>query len=422
MQAALLREMGAPEASVEIVLTAQANLEATEDAPSLMVQEAAAAAAYWGAWEQFPVHFAHKDESRIPAHWRTFGGRTSPLTASPRKAANPANALLNYCYAMLEAEARIAAITVGLDPGMGFLHADLVRRDSLACDLIEAVRPEADRLVYEVLTTTTFSRQDFFETRQGVCRVLPPLTQVLAEMAPRSARAIGPVAEHVARVLTAERVLDLEQSGQDASRGSGRGRQRLTRPTTRNGNSPTPATRRAFPTPLTQANRRAGRKATFPASEATAPTTARRSLVRRCRTCGTMLEGERNEQEYCTACYPEHKAETLAALMRAGPAALAERRAGGDDPAHSDAADRAKGARNLQHMQAAEAWERDHGKGDAALDREQFAREILPLLQSVPIRRIQRATGLTLRYVSLIRRGDVIPHPRHWDILRTLTN
>jgi CRISPR-associated endonuclease Cas1 len=424
-QAALLRDINAPATSIEIVMTAQANLDAADDAPSLLLQEATAAAAYWGAWEQLPVHFARKDEPSIPAHWGTFGGRTSPLTASPRKAANPANALLNYCYAMLEAEARIAALTVGLDPGMGFLHADQVRRDSLACDLMEVVRPEVDRFVYEVLSTTTFSRQDFFETRQGVCRMLPPLTQMLAETAPRWARAIGPVAEKVAHVLAAEPVVEFRQSGQNAYSGSTHGRQRLNRPTTRNGNAPTSATRRTLPTPLTQANRRAGRKAiskvTSPVGDATAPTKARRSLVRRCRTCGAVLDADHKDAAYCATCHPEHKAKTLAAFMRAGPEALAERRARGDDPAHSDAADRAKGTRNLQHMQAAEAWEQEHDKGDAALDRAQFTREILPLLQSIPIRQIQRATGLSLRYVSLIRRGEVVPHPRHWTTLAALS-
>lgn len=419
-QAALLRDMGGPEASIEIVLTAQTNLKASDDAPSLLVQEATAAAAYWGAWEQLPVQFAKKDEPRVPAHWRTFGARTSPLTASPRKAANPANALLNYLYAMLEAEAGIAALTVGLDPGMGFLHADQVRRDSLACDLMEVVRPEVDRFVYEVLTSTTFSRQDFFETRQGVCRVLPPLTQVLAETAPRWARTIGPVAEQVARILAAERVVDLVPSQRDAS--TVHARHSLTQPNT--SHTTATAKRRAQPTPLTQANRRAGRKVSSPDPETTATTqdTPRRALVRRCRTCGAVLDAVHKDAGYCATCHPEHKAETLAAFMRAGPDALAERRANGNDPAHSEASNRAKGTRNLQHMQAAEVWEREHGDRNESVDREQFTREILPHLQSVPVRQIQRATGLSLRYVSLIRRGDVIPHLRHWATLAALTS
>jgi hypothetical protein len=47
-----------------------------------------------------------------------------------------------------------------------------------------------------------------------------------------------------------------------------------------------------------------------------------------------------------------------------------------------------------------------------------FQREILPLLQGVPLRRLVKATGLSLRYCSLIRRGEKVPHPRHWEAFR----
>jgi CRISPR/Cas system-associated endonuclease Cas1 len=42
--------------------------------------------------------------------------------------------MLNYLYALLESEARIAAAAAGLDPGIGFLRVDTDARDSLACD------------------------------------------------------------------------------------------------------------------------------------------------------------------------------------------------------------------------------------------------------------------------------------------------
>ena len=44
-----------------------------------------------------------------------------------------------------------------------------------------------------------------------------------------------------------------------------------------------------------------------------------------------------------------------------------------------------------------------------------FQREILPLIQNVALSQLRRATGLSLRYVSLIRRGEKPPHPRHWE-------
>ena len=56
-------------------------------------------------------------------------------------------------------------------------------------------------------------------------------------------------------------------------------------------------------------------------------------------------------------------------------------------------------------------WGEAHGK---LVDLSAFRRDILPLNQNVPLSRLQRATGLSLRYASLIRRGERTPHPRHW--------
>ena len=83
--------------------------------------ESQAALAYWSAWRTLPINFPKIDLRRVPAHWLGFGARISPLTASPRLAANPPNAILNYLYALLEAEARLASASLGLDPGLGGL-------------------------------------------------------------------------------------------------------------------------------------------------------------------------------------------------------------------------------------------------------------------------------------------------------------
>src|ERR1700720_3086532 len=104
----------------------------------------------------------------------SFGARISPLTRSPRLAANPPNAILNYLYALLESEARLAAAELGLDPGMGFLHVDTPARDSLACDLMEPVRPQVDALLLDWLTRGLLKREWFFERRNGNCRLMGP--------------------------------------------------------------------------------------------------------------------------------------------------------------------------------------------------------------------------------------------------------
>src|SRR5438552_15378794 len=161
--------------------------------------EAHAARVYWRPWRQARVRFDAEDAKRRPRHWRVFGSRISSLTdPSPRKAVNPANAVLNYLYAILEAEARTAALAVGLDPGLGIIHSDRSNRGALACDLMEPVRPAVDRYVFELLGHRTFTKEDVFELLDGQCRLLPPLTHDLAATASEWARLVRPIAGEVA--------------------------------------------------------------------------------------------------------------------------------------------------------------------------------------------------------------------------------
>jgi hypothetical protein len=55
-------------------------------------------------------HFAARDRPRIPPHWLVYEGRRSVLASANanRKAERPLNALLNYAFALLEAEATLA--------------------------------------------------------------------------------------------------------------------------------------------------------------------------------------------------------------------------------------------------------------------------------------------------------------------------
>jgi hypothetical protein len=111
------------------------------------------------------------------------------------------NALLNYLYALLEAETTLALHAAGLDPGLGIWHTDERHRDSLALDVMEAVRPAVDRYVLDPLTQTTFRARDFHETGRGVCRILPPLTHRLADAMPALAAAVEPIVVHLGRIL-----------------------------------------------------------------------------------------------------------------------------------------------------------------------------------------------------------------------------
>ena len=96
------------------------SLKSAQRLETVLGVEANAASAYWSAWSKLPVQYPRADLVRVPEHWKIFGARVSPLTGSPRLAVNPPNVVLNYLHSILEAEARLAAAELGLDPGLGF--------------------------------------------------------------------------------------------------------------------------------------------------------------------------------------------------------------------------------------------------------------------------------------------------------------
>jgi CRISPR/Cas system-associated endonuclease Cas1 len=92
--------------------------------------------------------------------------------------------MLNFLYSLLESESRLAAAALGLDPGMGVLPVHTKARDSLACDLMEAVRPQVDAFLFDWLTRDPLKRDWFFEQRDGNCRLMTTLAVELAQTAP----------------------------------------------------------------------------------------------------------------------------------------------------------------------------------------------------------------------------------------------
>jgi CRISPR/Cas system-associated endonuclease Cas1 len=136
---------------------------------------------YWKVWQNIRITFPGKDLSGVPEHWRRFDSRASPLSSSPRLAANPVNAILNYLYALLEAECSLAVAALGLDPEMGLLHMDTINRDSLACDLMEPIRPDVDAYLLKWITDRPLKKNWFFEERNGNCRLMADLASQLAQ-------------------------------------------------------------------------------------------------------------------------------------------------------------------------------------------------------------------------------------------------
>jgi hypothetical protein len=89
-------------------------------------------------------------------------------------------------------------------------------------------------------------------------------------------------------------------------------------------------------------------------------------------------------------------------------------KAEGLDPTHGGKAAGRRGATIAEQKRQAAEWDQANPK---PADPEVFRREILPLIQGAPLRRLVEVTGLSLRYCSLIRRGEKVPHPRHWGAL-----
>ena len=78
------------------------------------------------------------------------------------------NCLLSFLYALLRNDCVAALTAAGLDPFVGFLHADRPARPSLALDLMEEFRPWlADRVALTLINRQQIAPGDFREREGG---------------------------------------------------------------------------------------------------------------------------------------------------------------------------------------------------------------------------------------------------------------
>jgi CRISPR-associated endonuclease Cas1 len=358
----LLRDLHA----ARIIASARDALTTAQTIPAIRLLESQAALAYWSAWRAVPIIFPKNDLQRVPDHWRTFGTRVSPLTGSPRLAVNPPNAMLNYLYALLESETHLAAAAMGLDPGIGLLHVDTDARDSLACDLMEPVRPQVDAYLLDWLTREPLRREWFFEQRDGNCRLMGSFAVRLSETARTWGRAVAPIAEWVAHELW--------------STTSKRVRPRL------------PATR------LTQNHKREAKGVSLdvPPPEPPRP-------PRICLGCGApIIYGK----SFCSSCgVVIARDELIKSAMR------------GRIAAQSPEAQARRTETQLRNANALLTWEKS---GQPKITDEVYRNEIQPRLAGVTIPTIMSALNVCASYAADIRAGRRRPHPRHWETLARL--
>jgi CRISPR-associated protein Cas1 len=82
---------------------------------------------------------------------------------------DPVNALLSLAYAMIVREWTVVALSVGLDPYLGFYHQPKYGRPALALDLMEEFRPlVGDSLVLTVVNTGEVTAEHFVEALGAV--------------------------------------------------------------------------------------------------------------------------------------------------------------------------------------------------------------------------------------------------------------
>jgi len=364
-----------------------AALEAAEDMHAVRAAEGRAAAAYWSAWESVPVQWVRRDEPRIPEHWQQFGPRLSPVSQAPRQAATPGNALLNYLYSILEAETVTACRTIGLDAGMGLLHTDKANRQSLALDVMEPVRPLVDAWLYRTLQNRVFTWDDFGEVRDGVCRILPPLTHALSETAPDWYRAVAPYVEHVAKTLHATiDTLALPSAYVHVQ------------------NRPSATVKvRPMGARLTNANKlRSGNRPSRTAQPKPLPSA--------CRVCGVVLEDASGL--YCEDCNP---AVQLERERHERERAEREQQARAAEP--GTIASFSPSLTKTRAEQRREMLAFDRQYPGVRFDQTVYRERVLPALTRLRVEDIERALGVVRHQAYRYRDGRSIPHARFWEPL-----
>ena len=126
--------------------------------------EGEAAANYFGVFQ-----YLLSDKSGF-----TFDGRNR------RPPRDPINALLSFLYSVLGKDISGALQGVGLDPQVGFLHADRPGRDSLAQDILEEFRAWwVDRLALSLVNRGQIRLQDFITEASGAINIKPDARKLL---------------------------------------------------------------------------------------------------------------------------------------------------------------------------------------------------------------------------------------------------
>ncbi len=313
----------------------------------LMLHEARAAGHYWGSLEGLPLTFIRKDQGRIPEHWLHLGGRISPISKRAMHAATPGQAVLNYTYAVAESLCSIELAAVGLHPEVGIVHTDVDSRRSMALDLIETVRPVADRLNFQYFQQQVFRKSDFWETERGSVRLGLEVRKAIVCNA----------------FLLEGQVRDYAAGLRDRLSGYGGKGQR----------------------------RRAVKMGDL-------------ELVPVCEYCGAALPGNRGTTVrcVCAGCLEIQRTENLSGGNAPGfkwsETALSK-------------ISKTQRAKNQDRLTWEAQFDEDELEAQTRRERQRFITEIYPRLSSITVTRLAKQVGVSPRYASLVKKGLAVPHP-----------
>jgi hypothetical protein len=288
---------------------------------------------------------------------------------------------------------------LGLDPGIGFMDADMRNRDGFVLDLMEPARPIADELTVRMCADQAFRRGDFAEDNRGVIRLLSPLNLRLTGAMPSFGSSLAPIVETVATMLG-------NASPYDVS-------------------TPTALTRSKH---RATARRAVGQRSRDATPIEVDPAILASRLKRRqrppapgiatlpwpvCGECGEPVPAEQGRKRPRGRLSPACQAARRREL---GESVAAGR---GGRNSHTDEAQARRRSANREDQFARLAWEAEHA--DEAHDAEWYLANVLPGLARVSLTEIAKATGMSTSNAAKVRSGKRVPHPRWWTELSRLS-
>jgi len=236
---------------------------------------------------------------------------------------------------------------------------------------MEVCRPKVDSFVLNWLQSEPFRKSDFWEDRNGNCRIASSLAIKLCETSATWRRLAAPVAEYVAQELWSS----------------------ASKPT-----SKSKLTRQLIATRLTQRNKREVKGSGIPGVKRLKPEHV-------CCGCGKAIKAERT---HCASCAIDGATERLVNAARIGRVA-----------ARTPEVLAKQADSQRRHSRARLSW--DKSSQPAWLTPELFSQKIQPLLAAISASAIARRISVSRWYAGRIREG-YRPHPRHWQALAELVS